>query len=264
MKPLSFTKLSATGNDFILIDNRSIGLSEKDVDFFRRLCRRRSAVGADGILLIDESAESDFALRYFNADGSESECGNGARAAAFYSAQSGITGDVSTFEFGENIYEACVQKNSVKLRFPPVHQLQEGLGVATTGQFDEAGFVNTGVPHFVLFYDNLKSLDVGYWGKEYRHHTFFQPAGTNVDFVRATGEQEIEIRTFERGIEGETLACGTGAVASAIFANRKKQVAFPVRVRTQGGDLIVHFDGAKEYRLEGEVVFVYEATLNFP
>lgn len=261
-KKLRFTKISATGNDFILIDNRKVWLTENDVPFFKKICQRRTGVGADGVLLINESAEYDFELRYFNADGSEAECGNGGRAAAFYAHKHQIAGEKMAFHFGHDVYDAEVAGHRVKLKLPAPFDLRETIGAVEDAGLEEGGFINTGVPHYVLFVQDVAQIDVFKTGRKYRNHTAFQPAATNVNFVELVGENAIKLRTYERGVEAETLACGTGCVASAVISNLKKALQFPVNIQTQGGEIIVHKDtNGDRFLLEGEVTPVYEGEL---
>lgn len=259
---IHFTKFSATGNDFILIDNRKIGLSGEDVKLFREICQRRMSVGADGVLLIDDCSETDFELRYYNADGSETECGNGARSAAYFAFNSGIAGRKMSFMFGHDVYEAEVDGKFVKLQTPPARDLKESVGILQEDFLEEGGSVNMGVPHYVLFGKNVADLDVLTLGRKYRYHEHFKPEATNVNFVEIWSENEIFVRTYERGVENETMSCGTGSVASAIFAHLKKNVQFPVTVRAQGGTLFVHTtEGGNRFYLKGEVKPVYEGKL---
>lgn len=258
---IKFTKISATGNDFIVIDNRQVGLSEKDAGLFRRVCQRRTSVGADGVLLLNLSPECDFELRYFNADSSEAECGNGARAAAWFAHQNGLAPAKMSFAFGHDVYHAEVNSNRVRIQLPDARDLQENVGVLEEEFLEEGGAVNTGVPHYVLFAENLDGLDVTSLGRKYRHHHHFEPDATNVNFVELCAENAIRVRTYERGVEAETLSCGTGSVASAYITHVRKGVAFPIEVHTRGGTLLVRNSQRNRFSLEGEVKAVYEARL---
>ncbi len=258
---LEFAKISATGNDFIVFDNRQSGLSEEDANFFKNICQRRISVGADGVLLIDDDSDSDFALRYFNADGSEAECGNGARAAAYVACQAGITSGECRFRFGHDFYNAWVAGLSVRLELPDARDLDQDVGVLEDNGFREAGSVNTGVPHYVLFTDDVAAADVFSLGRKYRYHRQFQPAGTNVNFVQCNSDGAIRMRTYERGVEGETLSCGTGTIAAALLTHLGTGRAFPMRVQTSGGELTVHRCAQMRFVLEGPVKPVYKARL---
>ncbi len=262
---LTFYKFSAAGNDFILIDNRERIFSADDVEFFRQICQRRVSVGADGVLLIEPSDEFDFSLRYFNADGSAAECGNGARSAAYFAARNKIANKKMNFRFDDAIYEAEVFDTLVKLKLPPPRDWRDANGILEENFLEEGGFINTGVPHFVLFGGEIKQLDVHGLGQKYRHHPQFQPTGTNVDFVEVLSPSQIKVRTYERGVEKETLSCGTGCVASAVVAHRKKGTRFATEVVTAGGILRVSQDGDNgPAYLEGEVKLVYEGKLITP
>jgi diaminopimelate epimerase len=262
---LRFQKFSATGNDFILIDNREKIINSDDEAFFRQICQRRVSVGADGVLLIEKSNEFDFQLRYFNADGSAAECGNGARSAAFFAANNNIANDKMKFRFDDSIYEAAVNSALVKIKLPPPRDWKDDNKVLEEDFLEEGGFINTGVPHFVLFGHEIDKQNVHALGKKYRYHPHFQPAGTNVNFVEIISPNQIKVRTYERGVEKETLSCGTGCVASAIVAHRKKGTHFATEVVTPGGILKISQDDENGAAfLEGEVKLVYEGKLISP
>ena len=274
--PVRFAKLSATGNDFILFDNRDNLFRGDEEHLFRTLCMRRVAIGADGILLIEQSARrmghsarerhapcampsAQFTMRYFNRDGRESEmCGNGARASAYYAFRHGIAPAEMQFEVSGDLYHAVVTGTRVRLRMQKPWDLQLMPRALEESGMEEGGYVNTGVPHYVLFVPDVEQVDVAGLGVKYRRHKSFQPAGTNVNFVAPTGTSHLYLRTYERGVEEETLACGTGTVASAVFAHLKKQMPFPIHVTTRGGNLTVYGDEHFEkLELEGEVRHVY-------
>jgi len=231
---IPFTKLSATGNDFILIDNREGLLRGDEAALFQRLCQRRTGIGADGILLIEKNPSCDFTMRYFNADGGESEmCGNGARATAYFAFHRRLAQPIMDFEVWRQPYRATVAGRTVRLRMRKPFGLKLNPGVLEETDMREGGFINTGVPHYVIFVDDLESAPVIALGRKYRHHDLFKPAGTNVNFVKMIGRSRLQLRTYERGVEEETLACGTGTVASAVVAHLQKQITFPVAVTTR-------------------------------
>lgn len=261
-----FFKLSATGNDFILFDNRETIFSGDEDVYFRDICQRRKSVGADGVLLIENSPAYDFRMRYFNADGNESEmCGNGARSAAFFTSWQEITGRCATFTVGEDVFEAEVVDNSVKLRMPGPKNVRQDLSVVEESFLLEGGSANTGVPHYVLFTDSVEDLDVHSLGHKYRHHPRFDSQGTNVDFVQVVSKRKIKVRTYERGVERETLSCGTGCVAAAYLAQVQGRTQFPTVVATLGGELRVLRNGQSQHLyLEGAVKLVYEGRLIAP
>ncbi len=271
--------MTGTGNDFIIIDNRN-GIVDADhcQDLVRRACRHKLSVGADGMFLIENDPEVDFKWRFFNADASEAEmCGNGARCVARFAYLTGIVKKPQmSFRTLAGIIHAEILDNRVKVRMTPPHGLRLDLQLEAEGRSFQLDFINTGVPHAVCFTEDeseLESVDVSRWGRALRFHPHFQPAGTNVDFVWVRDSRHIVVRTYERGVEGETLACGTGAIASALICAARDRVVAPVDVRTRSGEsLTIHFElrrGTKpaddlEFKqvcLEGEARVVYEADL---
>jgi len=275
MKLIPFTKMSAAGNDFIIIDNRQNILDAKKAkECAQNICRRKLSVGADGLILIEDSKKADFKWRFFNADGSEAEmCGNGGRCIARLAHLKGIASRQLTFETLAGIIKAEVLEESIKLQLPLPCNLTSDLKLQLEGKSIIVNSIIVGVPHAVTFVDDLKNYQVVELGRMIRFSEHFKPAGTNVNFVSIKNGSAIAIRTYERGVEDETLACGTGAVASALITNEKKGIKSPVSVLTQGGEtLTVHFTKEdktlKEVFLEGTANFIYEGelyheTLNF-
>ncbi len=272
--PVSFTKMSGAGNDFIVIDHRVALIPEAEqAGFAKRVCRRMFSVGADGLILIENSAVADFCWRFYNGDGSVAEmCGNGARCAARFAYTKGIAGARMSFETLAGIIEAeiCSDDDTVRLRMTAPCDFRTNLSVILAGQEKNLSFVNSGVPHAVLFMEEEESVPVQEWGKVVRFHPLFQPAGTNVNFVQKLAENTLRVRTYERGVEDETMACGTGAVASALFAATYGLVSSPVTVITSGGErLIVLFDlqvgqhgpQAENVFLQGPARIIYEGKL---
>jgi len=269
-KRLSFYKMSGSGNDFIIIDNRSglVGVNE-GATWARRLCRRKVSVGADGLILIEppSMSDADFKWRFYNADGSEAEmCGNGGRCAARFAYVNRIAGPEMTFETIAGLIRAEVTDHRVKLEMVPPRDLRMDIKVLTNQGKYVVHFINTGVPHVVHFVPDLDKVNVSEWGRSIRFHAEFQPAGTNVNLARVLGRQNISIRTYERGVEDETLACGTGSVAAAIIASLKHGIVPPVHVQTRGGEILdVYFksgpEGISHVFLEGEAKIVYEGLL---
>jgi diaminopimelate epimerase len=296
MEQVSFAKLSGAGNDFVVIDNRENVIQippnpplqggnctgrpsqegkypVDEADFVRKICARRVSVGADGLLLVENSDVADFKMRYFNSDGSEVEtCGNGARCIArFAYVEKIVSSSEMNFETRAGIYGAQVMKDNVKLRmgdatgmklnFPLT--LSDGQGMTRPYT---VSFVNTGVPHTVFFVDDLDAVDVVKLGRETRCHGDFQPEGTNANFVRVRDAGALDIRTYERGVEDETLACGTGCIAAAIIAAAVGEASSPVVAHTRGGyPLKIYFtlesQGAKEVFLEGDARVIYRGYL---
>ncbi len=259
---MKFVKMSATGNDFILIDNRSRRFSGEERKFFRKICQRKMGVGADGIILMEESDKADLKYRHINPDGSPAEmCGNGARSLCYYAVSQKIAPPHLTFEIEEEIYEAWVTGTKVKLRIPPPSSVQDKLGIVTEKALEEGGFIILGVPHLILFTKTLGSLDVGSFGRQYSNHRLFKKR-TNVNFVQRIDAHTIQVRTYERGVENETLSCGTGSTASAIMAHWKKGIQSPVDVRTSGGDLRVEWEDIHHsVFLTGTASIIFEGRL---
>jgi diaminopimelate epimerase len=273
--PLPFTKMSGAGNDFIVIDHRVPLIPEQEQsEFAKQVCRRMFSVGSDGLILIENSDLADFRWRFYNSNGSVAEmCGNGARCAARFAYGGGIAGARMSFETLAGIIEAevCNDDNHVRLRMTTPNDFRTDLSVALAGQEKNLFFVNTGVPHAVLFFASDEQIAVQEWGKIIRFHPLFQPAGTNVNFVQKIGKNSIRVRTYERGVEDETMACGTGAVASAIFAAITELAESPVNVITSGGErLTILFDllqgqhkthQAENVFLQGPARIIYEGNL---
>jgi diaminopimelate epimerase len=265
---IPFMKMSGSGNDFILIDHRKPLLKEEQYKIFaQNVCRRRVSVGADGLILLEPSGKADFKWRFYNSDGSEGEmCGNGGRCAARFAFLKGFAGPSLTFETLAGILSAQVNGMKVKLEMTTPFGLKLDERIAVEGTELVVSRINTGVPHAVVFVDDLAGVDILQRGRAIRHHSHFAPAGTNANFVHVEGPSSLSIRTYERGVEGETLACGTGTVASALIAAFKGRVKSPVSVRTEGGEVLaVHFeiagDEVKKVFFEGDVHIIYEAEM---
>jgi len=265
---IAFTKMSGSGNDFILIDHRKPILTENQMkEFARKVCQRRVSVGADGLILIENTEKANFKWRFFNTDGSEAEmCGNGGRCAARFAHLKGITGPSLKFETLAGILFAQVDGKRVKLEMTKPYGLKMDKKILVEGKEQTVSSINTGVPHAVQFVEELEAVDVANLGRSIRYHPHFSPAGTNANFVRLEGKDQLSIRTYERGVEGETLACGTGTVASALIAAFKGLVKSPVSVETRGGEVLtVHFEitgkEVKKVFFEGDVHIIYEAEM---
>lgn len=265
-RTLTFYKISATGNDFILFDNRTALLeSRRDAAFFSRLCRPHTAVGADGVILLEQSDRADFRYVHVNSDGSLAEmCGNGSRAVSWFAQKLGVVQDQASFEINGHLYHSTIHGLTVTTDFIPAGRPMLSLPVIEEPALQCGGLIDTGVPHLVIFVDQVAKVDVAGVGRKYRHHPFF-PKGTNVDFVQPGKENELSVRTFERGVEAETLACGTGAVAAALIAHVRKGMGSPCRVRFPGGIVQVDFsDDFHTIRLTGEVTPVFHGVLEEP
>ncbi|MCX7624994.1 MAG: diaminopimelate epimerase [Candidatus Sumerlaeaceae bacterium] len=268
---LEFWKMSGAGNDFIVVDNRTGCLPEQGREpLFRAWCQRGVGIGADGVLLVEPSAMADFRMRYYNADGGEAEtCGNGSRCIARFAYLRKIAAPHMRFETLAGIYEAHVRGEEVAVRMSDAQKLRLAISVQADVFTGTVHFINTGVPHVVIFTDELDMVPVEKVGRWLRYHELFAPAGTNVNFISVTGPQSLSIRTYERGVEAETLACGTGSIASAIVAARLGCVAPPVTVKTRSGDsLKIDFrptdDGATNVLLEGPARVVFRGYVELP
>ena len=268
MNKIFFSKMSGSGNDFILIDNRDKILDPDRLgDFVPRVCAPKISVGADGVILIEVSSKADFRWRFFNSDGSEAEmCGNGGRCAARFAVLKGIAREKLSFETLAGTIEAEVSGRRVKLQMGKPFGLQIDLAVPIDGETHALHFLNPGVPHAVQFVAEASKVKVKDLGRKIRFHSRFQPAGTNANFVQLLDRKNIKVRTYERGVEDETLACGTGAVAAALIAGAKGYVDSPVAVETSGGEILnIHFQKKEEdfdrVFLEGDTRLVYEGEL---
>jgi diaminopimelate epimerase len=266
---LEFSKMNGAGNDFVLVDNRETALKLTREQIVR-ICDRHRGVGADGIILLVPcaSGKADWAWQFYNSDGSSGEmCGNGARCfARFVQKLSGASSQL-TFETIAGVITATFQgeRVTVNLTRPENLRLNESVKLSFGAQTIHS--LNTGVPHAVLFVPDADKAMLSEWGPEIRRHAHFGPRGTNVNFVQVTGPNQIRVRTFERGVEGETLACGTGVSASALVSSKIHHFTSPVRVRVQGGDdLEVSFrevdSSFDDVMLTGPADFAFQGTIN--
>ncbi len=257
----SFMKISATGNDFVAIDNWR-GAFPPEAEVVRKICARRLGVGADGILLLEKSPRYHFAMRYFNADGSEGElCGNGARAIALFAYLTHKLPRNLTFESQVGTHQAIIASDGVKVQMPGPQNMQSNLQLSEKFGYKSTGFVEIGVPHFVVEVQNLDTVDVLAVGKSLRYDPAFA-SGTNVDFFEQIDRHTISMRTYERGVEDETMACGTGATAVVLLNFLRKRVESPVTVSVRGGELTVEFTpDFSQIFLQGAVQPIYSGQL---
>lgn len=265
---IPFAKMSGSGNDFVIIDNRKDLVPRRTMPgFVKAVCRRGLSVGADGVIFIQKSRTEDFRWHYYNADGGEAEmCGNGSRCAARFAMMHKIAPKRMAFETLAGVIHADVGAKGVTVELPLPTDLRLNFAIDLGVKSYEAHFVNTGVPHTVVFVNDVESVDVHQTGQAIRYHRMFAPAGTNANFVAVNGPHRLTIRTYERGVEGETLACGTGSVAAAVLAGLLGKVGSPVTLKTRGGPpLGVSFtlDGQRisSVTLTGEARLVYEGAL---
>ena len=259
----NFSKLSGLGNDFILFDNRDVRLTGTESSFFQKICQRRTGIGADGVILLENSIRATFKYRHFNADGSVAEmCGNGARSICYFAVTHRIAPPDHTFEINETLYKAQVQENQIMLTMPPPTEIRKKIDIVTEPELEEGGFVQVGVPHLVVLVPDVQQVDVAGLGFKYRHHPAFA-SGANVNFVECIDSNTIRIRTYERGVEAETLACGTGSTAAAIIACLKKDCQLPLQVINPGGTLTLNWDADfNPVYMIGPAKIVYQGNLN--
>ena len=237
---IHFYKVSGAGNHFVLLDLRNDRLPMRRRDLAKALCMQGHSIGADGVLFLEKSSTADFRLLYYNADGGEAPmCGNGARCAAAYAFEKGIVGTNMIFETPCALIEANATRGSVELNMGSPRDFREKVVIRTSTGKVEGSLVNTGVPHFVTVVREVRKLPVETLGRELRFHRRFRPGGVNVDFVQINRDRSLIVRTYERGVEAETLACGTGAVAAAVCLGVKGLVRPPVRIQTRGGDTLI-------------------------
>jgi diaminopimelate epimerase len=267
MPTLHFTKMNGAGNDFVMLDNRDLRHS-LDRAAIARLCDRHRGVGADGLIAVEPAQNgADFRMRYYNADGGEAEmCGNGARCfARFASRVAGKNGAI-TFETMAGVIGARLIGDEVQLAMSAPHSLALGAQLDAASEKLTVHFLNTGVPHAIVFVEDLEKTDIVRLGSALRYHAHFAPKGTNANFIGRLADGSIAIRTYERGVEGETLACGTGVTAAALIFARLYGAPSPVRVKVRGGDtLSVGFenngDAWRNVTLTGPADFVFDGEV---
>lgn len=259
-----FSKYSGCGNDFILIDNRNNLFPSHHVSLISRLCRRPDGIGADGVILIETSHIADVKMRIFNSDGKEAEmCGNGLRCIMKFLHELGITKsklDIETMErklhiesFGDQVKASMGSPKDIKQNISLMIQNKEVI----------VHYLDTGVPHAIHFVENIEDAPVVELGSKIRFHSFFQPKGANANFVQITGPTSLTIRTYERGVEAETLACGTGATAAALMAHLDKGLVSPIEVKTKSGQNLTISFSVDEKKQFTNVMQSGPATFHF-
>jgi len=258
--------MNGAGNDFILLDNRA-GDIHLDRSQIARLCDRHRGIGADGILLLEKASNrADFRMRYFNADGGEAEmCGNGARCFARFANKVAGAPEKISFETPAGVISAKLAGDLVTLQMTEPTDLRFNTNLKVAGEKKTVHFINSGVPHVVIPVVRIDDVDVRGEGADIRYHEMFSPKGTNVNFIEKRGANKIAIRTYERGVEDETLACGTGIVASALIFAATENTMGPITVIARGGDeLRVGFERTdntfRNVILTGPAEFVFEGT----
>ncbi len=257
MSNIHFYKYQATGNDFVIIDNRESKLTFSN-EQIAQICHPKFGVGADGLMLIENHPTLNFHLEYFNKDGSKSLCGNGCRAAVQFASQLGMVNGKAVFSAFDGAHAAeILPSGDIRLKMGDVKEIKTLL---------EDYYIYTGSPHFIRFVTGLKDYPVFEDGKEIRYSNDFKPGGTNVNFVELQPDNSIFVRTYERGVENETLSCGTGITAAAIAASLKGYRS-PVKINTLGGQLLVEFknshsDTFQEIYLVGPAKMVFKGQLD--
>jgi len=266
---IEFTKATASGNDFVIIDSRNKTFDFNYNNFVKIACNRKFGIGADGVIFIEKDIDCDFLMRYFNSDGSEgSLCGNGARCASKYYSRFTNKKQLSFKAIGKK-YESDILDNSVRLYLPDLSNEIKNYNFEIENYDLNAFFINTGSPHIIIFENEFKKigdiqqLDVYKYGNLIRNHSSLLPDGANINFVKIIDDNSIRIRTYERGVEDETLACGTGSIASAIISYLTFNMKKPIRILTQGGEIfIVNFDQnntiIEKISLEGSAKLVFD------
>jgi diaminopimelate epimerase len=262
---IHFAKFQGAGNDFIMIDNRD-GAFAASRERIAAMCARRRSIGADGLILVEPSTKAAVRMRYYNADGGEVEmCGNGARCFVAYAGELGIGTEPLVFETMERVLSGSADGGAFTIEMGEVKHTQLNMKLDVEGTTYQAHVTNTGVPHVVIFCYHLDQVDVEGFGRAVRYHEAFQPAGANANFVEVGRDGELAVRTYERGVEGETLACGTGVVAAAVIAHLVGSVRAPVAVHVRSGDVLtVGFEeeGGRfaNVTLTGPAVHVYDGV----
>lgn len=252
MTTLRFSKMHGAGNDFVMVDGRQLNGLKLGPDLIEALCHRRTGIGADGLIIVQQTdqAETSFKMIYFNSDGHEAEmCGNGARCSVAFANEIGISTSETLFDTYSGVLEGTVfSLEDIQVSLPVWKDLELGIDLGSV-EFEAFHTCNTGVPHLVIPVPDVSKVDVCRWGSHFRHHEHFAPAGTNVNFVSKDPETGFfMLRTFERGVEDETLACGTGASATAVVMSQLGLVESPLTLHTRGGDKLqvsVDFDQRK-------------------
>jgi diaminopimelate epimerase len=255
----SFYKYQGTGNDFVMIDDRSLSFDAENLALIQALCHRRLGIGADGLILLRTCEGYDFEMFYYNADGSQSMCGNGARCAVAFASYLGMCKNECQFMAVDGLHHASIKGSTVEL---------EMISVSEFRQVEGDYYINTGAPHHIRFVENLSHYPVVTEGAKIRYNKELYPLGTNVNFMMEVGEGKLQVRTYERGVEDETLSCGTGVTACALLYGKLNNLK-KVSIGTKGGTLEVSFkpDGKGGYtniRLIGPAQQVFQGIIHIP
>jgi len=257
--PITFYKYQGTGNDFIFIDNRTLSFDTNDVARISKLCDRKFGIGADGLILLQEEEGFDFRMVYFNSDGRESSmCGNGGRCVAKFAKLLGLTNDSTRFIAIDGEHEAVIHDEIVALKIRDVDKVELG---------DNFGIIDTGSPHYLTFVNNIEDVDIITEARKIRYNERFKDEGININFIEVK-DDALHVRTYERGVENETLSCGTGMVAAALYASANgKLVASECNIHTPGGEARVRFDknnhnGYSDIWLEGPAELTFKGEID--
>ncbi|MGM0567863.1 MAG: diaminopimelate epimerase [Elusimicrobiota bacterium] len=270
---VKFVKTESAGNDFILFDfisEDSCGLQWKS--YVPKLCSRRRGIGADGVLVLEKEAGADFKMRIFNPDGSEVDmCGNGARCSAAYYFMKTGRNEVDFITGAGAMRAERGDDSMIRLFMPEPRDIKINMEIKLNGKNLKGAYINTGVPHFVAYLNDISGMSVKEAGRSIRYNESFAPEGTNADFISIKNESEIAVRTYERGVEDETPACGTGVTACAVVAVLKDKLSLPLNIETRGGGMMrVDFDFSPQeglishvdnVRLEGEAAEVFRGEV---
>lgn len=257
---LTFYKYQGTGNDFVMIDNRDLKLSKNNTKLVKKLCDRKFGIGADGLILLEnsENPEDDFKMVYFNADGNESSmCGNGGRCLVAFARFLGIIEESARFTAVDGVHDASIKNGIVSLKMQDVEKVTHNK---------EFLFLDTGSPHHVVFTEGIATLDIKKEGAGIRYSDRYKKGGTNVNFVEGMSEDSFSVRTYERGVEDETLSCGTGVTAVALAARAAGRTnSDKVKLITPGGELFVNFrktgSGYSDIWLSGPAEQVFKGEI---
>ncbi|MGB1040346.1 MAG: diaminopimelate epimerase [Flavobacteriales bacterium] len=254
---VKFYKYQGTGNDFVMIDNRELLLDKSDISIAKQLCDRRFGIGADGLILIENHPNADFDMIYFNGDGTQSFCGNGSRCAVSFANFLGIINNETTFNAIDGMHDATFNNEKVELKMGDVSSIEKD---------EDYFFIHTGSPHYIEYRDDISDLDIVTEAHKIRYNDRFREEGTNVNYVQKQSDNSLKMRTYERGVEGETLSCGTGATAVALSGVINYQLSSPISIHVPGGELSIKFNQVSEEKFEdiwliGPAVQVFEGVV---
>lgn len=269
---IPFSKYTGCGNDFILIDNRNEIYPKDEVDLIDRLCDRQFGVGADGVILLEKSERADFVMRIFNPDGSEAEmCGNGIRCLGKFLQELEIDGNRFAIEVMGKVYPLTLHEDGkVSIGMLPPPHIEWDIALTVGRKSFQVDSLDTGVPHAAIAVEKLEKFDLETLGPKIRYHEHFEPQGTNVDIYHIDKREPstIHIRTYERGVESETMACGTGATACAIVAWKKERLPNPIKVQVASNDMLEfeiteNNDEIQQIIMKGPAEFVFRGDFSY-